>query len=85
MSWGNIMKLFHIAFFFSKFKPNSNWELMLSPVIRSILLLSLEFRKHRQSVNRSMSAGAYTDICKQTTVVNSWTVQFKRISDILIC
>ena len=44
MSWGNIMKLFHIAFFFSKFKPNSNWELMLSPVIRSILLLSLEFR-----------------------------------------
>ena len=82
MSWGNIMKLFHIAFFLSKFKPNSNWELMLSPVIRTIMLLSLEFRNTDRRVsisqlfNCSMSSSAY--ICKKTTVVNS-AVQANRI------
>ena len=74
MSWGNIMKLIHMAFFFSKFKPNSNWELMLSPVIRTILLLSLEFR-NRQSVNHWISQCQPVHICKK-----QWsTVQFKRI------
>ena len=79
MSWGNIMKLFHIAFFFSKFKPNSNWELMLSPVIRTILLLSLEFRNTDWvSTGQQLVNVIQCIYMQKTTVVNS-AVQANRI------